>query len=230
MQGLSRRDFLKTHRRRGRGRCRRAWLPRAHPRARRGERQDRRAALPLRDHGHQRGVAPRRRADGGRGDQRQGRRDGQEDRACRRRPGFELGPVRREGQAAPAPGQGRRRVRLLDIGEPEVGTAGLREQQRPALLPGAVRGRGVLEERLLHGRDAQSAADPGRRVPHVQGRRRVQEVLPARHRLRVPAHGQQDPARVPARQGHPRRFHRRGVHAVQPSGLPDDRRQDQALQ
>ena len=39
------------------------------------------------------------------------------------------------------------------------------KQQRPALLPRAVRGRGVLEERLLHGRHAQSAAHPGRRVP-----------------------------------------------------------------
>ena len=99
----------------------------------------------------------------------------------------------------------------------------------PALLPRAVRGRGVLEGRLLHGRHAEPAADPGGRVPDVEGGRRVQEVLPARHRLRLPAHGQQDPSRVPAREGRAGGQHRRGVHAVQPSGLPDHRRQDQAL-
>ena len=35
-------------------------------------------------------------------------------------------------------------VRLLDVGQPQVRAAGLRGQQRPALLPGAVRGRRVL--------------------------------------------------------------------------------------
>ena len=144
-------------------------------------------------------------------------------------PGLELGPVRGEGQAAPPPGQGRGDLRLLDVGQPEVGAAGVREQQRPALLSRAVRGRGVLEERLLHGRHAQPAAHSRRGVPDVEGGRRLQEVLPAGHRLRLPADGQQDPARVPARQGDSRGLDRGGVHAVQPSGLPDHRRQDQAL-
>ena len=128
-----------------------------------GHGQDRRPALALGHDGHQRGVAAGRRADGHRGGQRQGRRHGPQDRARRRRSGVELGSLRREGQAAPAAGQGGGRVRVLDVGQPEVGPAGVREQQRPALLPGAVRGRGVLEERLLHGRDAEPAADSRRR-------------------------------------------------------------------
>ena len=78
--------------------------------------------------------------------------------ARRRRSRLELGPVRGEGQAAPAPGQGRGRLRLLDVGQPQVGAAGVREQQRPALLPGAVRGRGVQQERLLHGRHARTSS------------------------------------------------------------------------
>ena len=34
----------------------------------------------------------------------------------------------------------RRHLRLLDLGSPQVGAAGLREEQRPALLPRAIRG------------------------------------------------------------------------------------------
>ena len=41
-------------------------------------------------------------------------------------------------------------------------------------------------------------AIPGGRVPDEQGRRRRQALGAARHRLRLPAHDQQDPARLPA--------------------------------
>ena len=96
-------------------------------------------------------------------------------------------------------------VRLLDLGVAQVGAAGVRGAERPALLPGAVRGRGALEERVLHRRRAQPAGDPGGRVPDEQGRRRRQALGAARHRLRLPAHDQQDPARVPQVEGRRRR-------------------------
>ena len=44
-----------------------------------------------------------------------------------------------KARAAAREGQGRRGVRLLDVGVAQVGAAGVREGQRPALLPGAVR-------------------------------------------------------------------------------------------
>ena len=59
-------------------------------------------------------------------------------------------------------------------------------------------GEELVEERVLHGRRAQPAGDPGGRVPDEQGRRRRQALRAARHRLRLPAHDQQDPARLPA--------------------------------
>ena len=69
--------------------------------------------------------------------------------------------------------------------------------ERPAVLPGAVRRRRAVEERVLHRRRAQPAGDSGGRVPDEQGRRRRQALGAARHRLRLSAHHQQDPARVP---------------------------------
>ena len=155
-------------------------------------------------------------ADGGRGDQRQGRRDGLQDRAGGGRPGLELAALRREGAPAHHAGQGRGGVRLLDLGVAQVRAAGVRGAERPAVLPGAVRGRGALEERVLHRRRAQPAGDPGGRVPDEQGRRRRQALGAARHRLRLSAHDQQDPARVPQVEGRRRQGHRREVHAVRP--------------
>ena len=103
------------------------------------------------------------------------------------------------------------------------------ESQRPALLSGAVRGRRALEERLLHRRGAEPAGDSGGRVPDEQGRRLGQALRAARHRLRLSAHDQQDPALLPAQQGHQGRRHHGGVHAVRPLRLPDDHRQDQEV-
>ena len=71
------------------------------------DRQGRRAAFAVRHDGDQRDGAEGHGADGDRRDQRQGRRDGREDRAGRRRPGLQLAAVRREGAPAPHPGQGR---------------------------------------------------------------------------------------------------------------------------
>ena len=70
-------------------------------------------------------------------------------------------------------GQGRGSVRLLDLGVAQIGTAGLRGAQRPAVLSRPVRGRGELEERLLYRRRAEPAGDPGGRVPDGRGRRLV---------------------------------------------------------
>ena len=157
------------------------------------------------------------------------RRDGQAARAGGGRPGVELAAVRREGAPADHAGQGCRGLRLLDLGVAQVGAAGVQGTEQPALLPGAVRGRGTREERLLHRRRAQPAGDPGSRVPDEQGRRRRQALRPARHRLRLSAHHQQDPARVPEEQGRRREGHRGGLHAVRPQRLPDHRRQHQEV-
>ena len=200
----------------------------AHIRRRRHD-QGRRPPLAVRHDGDQRNGAEGRDADGDRRDQRQGRRDGQEARGRRRRPGVELAVVRREGAAADLAGQGRRRVRLLDERVAQVGAAGVRGAERPPVLPGAVRRRGAVEERVLHRRGAESAGDSRRRVPDEQGRRRRQALGAARHRLRLSAHDEQDPARVPEVEGRGGQGHRREVHAVRPQRLPDDRRRHQEV-
>ena len=48
-------------------------------------------------------------------------------------------PLFAEKPPAADPGQGRGGVRLLDLGVAQVGAAGVRGAQRPAVLPGAVR-------------------------------------------------------------------------------------------
>ena len=197
--------------------------------ARRRHHQGRHPALAVGNDGHQRNGAEGRRADDDRRHQQEGRRAGQAARARRRRPGVELAAVRREGPPAADAGQGRRRVRLLDVGVAQVGAAGVRGTQRRAVLPGPVRGRGAVEERVLHGRGAEPAGDPRGRVPDEQGRRRRQALGAARHRLRLPAHDQQDPARVPEVEGRRRQGHRREVHAVRPQRLPDHRRRHQEV-
>ena len=97
--------------------------------------------------------------------------------------------LRREDQQAAHRGQGRRRVRRLDLGLPQGDAAGGRRSQRPAVLPGAVRGSRSLEEHLLHGRDDQPADHPGHGLPEVEGR---EDAVPRRVRLRVPPYREQD--------------------------------------
>ena len=68
----------------------------------------------------------------------------------------------REGQAAAAQGAGRRGLRLLDLRQPQDRAARVREEQRPPLLPPAVRGRRDVEEHDVH-RVAAQPAGVGRR-------------------------------------------------------------------
>ena len=63
-----------------------------------------------------------------------------------------LADLRREGEEADPAGRGRRRLRLLDQRQPQGRAAGLREPERPALLPGPVRGPGGVAQHLLHRR------------------------------------------------------------------------------
>ena len=137
-----------------------------------GHDQDRRAAFAVGHDGDQRDDAEGHRPDDGRRHQQEGRAARQEGRGGGRRSGLELAALRREGARAARQGQGRGGVRLLDLGVAQIGAAGVRGAERPAVLSGAVRGRGELEQRLLHRRRAEPAGDPGGRVPDERGRRR----------------------------------------------------------
>ena len=176
-------------------------------------------------------VAEGRRADDDRRDQRQGRRPRQaSSKPVVVDPASNWPLFAEKAKQLHHAGQGRGGLRLLDVSvSPQVRAAGVRKEQRPALLSGPVRRRRVFAERVLHRRGAESAGDSGGRVPDEQGRRWAKRFVPARHRLRLSAHDQQDPARLPARQGHHRRRHHGGVHAVRPQRLPDDHRQDQEV-
>ena len=77
-------------------------------------------------------------ADADRRAQCQGRPARQEDRAGGGRSGLELAAVRREGARADQQGQGRGGVRLLDLGVAQIGAAGVRRTQRPALLSAGI--------------------------------------------------------------------------------------------
>ena len=153
-----------------------------------------------------------------------GRRPGPQDRARGRRPGVELAAVRRESARPDPEPEGRRGLRLLDVGVAKIGAAGVRGAERPAVLPGSVRGRGVVVQRLLHGRRAEPAGDPGGRVPDGQEGRQRETLGAAGNRLRLSAHHQQDLALLPALEGRRRRRHHGEVHAVRPQRLPDHRR------
>ena len=113
-----------------------------------------------------------------------------------RRPGLELAAVRREGARADREGQGGGHLRLLDLGQPQVGAAGVRGAEQHPVLPRPVRGRGEQQERLLHRRRPEPAGHPRRRLPDERGGRRA--LGAGRHRLRLPAHDQQDPRGLPA--------------------------------
>jgi hypothetical protein len=67
-------------------------------------------------------------------DQSEGRSARQEDRAGGGRSRLELAAVRGEGARIDQPGQGRRGVRLLDLGVAEIGAAGVRGAQRAPVL------------------------------------------------------------------------------------------------
>ncbi len=126
-------------------------------------------------------------------------------------------------------GQGRRRVRLLDLGFAQIGPARVRGTQRHAVLPRSVRGRGKLPERVLYGRRAEPAGHSGGRIPDERGRWQRGALGPARDRLRLPAHHEQDPAGVPELQGRLRRRHHGELHAVRALRLADHRRRRQEI-
>ena len=66
-------------------------------------------------------------------------------------------------------GQGRGRVRLLDLGLPQVRAAGVQGAELDPVLPRAVRGRGKRAQRLLHRRRAEPAGHSRRRLPDERG-------------------------------------------------------------
>ncbi len=99
-----------------------------------GHHQGRRAAFAVRHDGHQRDDAEGHGPDADRRAEQERRAARQEARSGRRRSGVGLAALRREGARAAREGQGRGRLRLLDVGVQKVGAAGVREGQRPALL------------------------------------------------------------------------------------------------
>ena len=110
-------------------------------------------------------------------------------------PALELAALRREGARAAREGQGRGRVRLLDLGVAQIGAAGLRQGANGLLFyPVQYEGEESSKQRVLYRRRAEPAGDPRRRISDERGRRRGQALGARRHRLRLSAHHQQDPA------------------------------------
>src|SRR5205807_10623658 len=97
--------------------------------------------------------------------QQEGRAARQEGRSRGRRPGLELAALCRKGARPAVEREGRRRVRLLDLGIAQIGAAGLRGTEWPLVLPGAIRGRGEFPQRVLYRGGAQPTGYPGGRIP-----------------------------------------------------------------
>ena len=184
--------------------------------------QGRHPAFAERHDRHHRTFAAQRRAAGDRGDQRQGRRHRQAARAGDRGSAVDGAGVQREGQEAAARGQGGGRARLLHLRQPPVGAAGVRAAQWRAALSDPVRGPGVQQELLLHGRGAEPAARRFRAVDHQ--RARPQEILPDRRQLHL-SQGDQSRGQGAAREVR-RRNRRRGVCAARPHRILDQHQQD----
>ena len=112
---------------------------------------------------------------------------------------------------------------------PQIGAAGLRGAEQPALLSRPVRGRGKPAQRLLHRRRAEPAGHSGRRLPDERGRRLGEALGARRHRLRLSAHHQQDPRGLSEGQGRRGRRHHDQLHAVRLLRLADRSRGDQEV-
>ena len=114
---------------------------------------------------------------------------------------------------------------LLDLGIAQGGAAGVRAIQRHALLPDLLRRPRAIEERHLH-RPGGDAADPRRPRLGAQGEGR-QDLLPARLRLHLAAHVEQDRAQAhrerPQAQGG-----RRGILPARQHPVQLRHQQDQA--
>jgi ABC-type branched-subunit amino acid transport system substrate-binding protein len=78
----------------------------------------------------------------------------------RGRPGIRLAAVCGKGARTADRAEGRRDVRLLDLGEPQVGPAGDRGAERPAVLPGPVRGRRISKNVFYTGAAPNQQAIP----------------------------------------------------------------------
>ena len=76
----------------------------------------------------------------------------------------------------------------MDVGVAEVRAAGIQGTRFDPLLPSPIRGRRERAERVLHGRCAEPAGDPGGRLPDERRRRQREALGSRRHRLRLPAH------------------------------------------
>ena len=98
-------------------------------------------------------------------------------------PASDPGDLLREGAQARRRRQMRQRVRILHLGKPQGGAAGIREAEQSLLVSDAVRRPRVLEERDLHGRRAESAAGG---IRPVAGQEFRQEVLSDRLELHLP--------------------------------------------
>ncbi len=160
------------------------------PRRHRRHRDGRHPPFHHRHHGDLRNrLGPGRKARH-RADQRIGRRARPQDRIHPGRRRHRLADLRREGQEAAGQRQGRRGLRLLDLGLAQGRAAGLRAVQRHALLPDLLRGPRGIAERHLH-RPGSHPADPRRPRLGREGEER-QDLLPARLRLHLAAHLQQD--------------------------------------
>src|SRR5665213_3135141 len=84
-----------------------------------------RPSLVVGNDGHLGDFASRRRLNGRRGNQRQGRRDGVQNSTGCRRSRFELAAVCREGKSSDCAKQGCRHLRMLDKREPQVLPSGI---------------------------------------------------------------------------------------------------------
>ena len=199
-------------------------------RPRRGYDQGRHSPFAFRNHGDQRDDAEGRGAHAHRRAEQEGRRTRQEARGGRGRSGLELAAVRGEGPRVDQQGQGRRRVRLLDVGVAQIRAAGVQGAQQHPVLSGAVRRRRERAQRILHRCRTEPAGHPRRRLSGEQGRRLGEALGAGRHRLRLSAHDQQDPRGLPERraQGGARGHHDQ-LHSVRLLRLADRSLQDQGV-
>ena len=198
-------------------------------RLRRGHDQGRHSALVVGNDGDQRDHPQGRDADADRRTQRPRRPARQEGRAGGRRSGVQLAAVCREGARAFEQGQGRRRVRLLDVGVAQVRAAGVRGAERAPVLSAGIRGRGRFLQRLLRKLRPGQQGHPRRQIPDEQGRRRREALRAGGDRLRLSAHQQQDHPRLPQGPGRRGRGHHGNLHAVRLLGLADRGLQDQGV-
>ena len=118
--------------------------------------------------------------------------------------------------------QGRRRPRLLHLGEPPIGAAGVRAEQRRAALSDALRSAGMQQELLLYRRGAEPAARRLRALDHQDAG--PQEILSDRRQLHL-SEGDQ-PRGQGAAQKHGGDDGGRGIFAARLDRVLDQHQQD----